>query len=67
MEYLLEVAYNTNQILNRPLEQGDCAHLQGFIKNFHDKREVTAFRLCILSWRLDQLIILKCVTCSEFP
>lgn len=49
MELLLEEAYNANRSLTRPLEQGDCAHLQGYIKNFHDKREITAFRICILS------------------
>ncbi|XP_034245858.1 CST complex subunit STN1-like [Thrips palmi] len=45
MEFLLEEAFNANQISFRPLEQGDCVHLQGFVKNFHDKREVTAYRL----------------------
>lgn len=45
MEHLLEEAFNATQELTRPLEQGNCVHLQGFIKNFHDKLEVTAFRL----------------------
>ncbi|KAK3927520.1 CST complex subunit STN1 [Frankliniella fusca] len=55
MESILEVVFKKNKISMNPLEQGDCAHLQGFIGDFFGTREIWAFKLHKVSSKADEV------------
>ncbi len=56
MESILQVVYKKIKMKMNPLEQGDCAHIQGFISDFYGTREIWAFTMCILTLWLLQIV-----------
>lgn len=45
MESILGVIFKKSKLQTSPLEQGECAHVQGFISDFFGTREIWAFSL----------------------